>query len=263
MHLSKKPQLNSTMTQSNTPDPLSEWMSEFFQTLNADAVHYPAFTRIFQKSLATVNGESNVNALTDHDTWYDPEEPSPVTCRQAVMENTGGIFKAYLSALYAGHTAAFAEACEVDIWLGESEHAASQIAYQKLARSALSSPDDPAYHDAYQACIHQGFSEEHARRCAEFLFDYDLSFPRAKKAAGDYIAAEQKCLAQGYSALRARVYAEQILANEYIPEAVEQYAKFIDDRVANGKTELEARRLVDAFMEHCDRFGPNDESDGA
>lgn len=250
------------MTQPHIPDPLSDWMSDSFQRLAVAPIHYPAFTRTFQKMLSSVNGQRRVDALTDHNTLFDPDEPSWGTCRQVVVEDSVKIFEAYLATIAAGHTAAFAEACAEHIWIGESEDRVSQLAYQKLARSAFSSPDDPAYQDAYQACIHQGCSEEHARRCAEFLFDYDLSFPKAKRAAGEYIAAEQRCLAQGYSPLRARIYAEQILANVYIPAAIERYAKYIDDQVASGRTELEAQRAVEAYMEHCDRYGSNDESAG-
>jgi len=238
---------------------LEKWVRECFKRENATEDYYPAFRKLFVQEMDQVNEEFGVNVVVDNSSWIDPDDTELGTCRVAVEKHVRGSFQGYLAALEDGHSTAYAEVYGPLIGLGESEERASETAYLAICNCNQPSPDNPAYQDAFAACRKQTGSDDLARLCAEFLYDYDFSYQRACVAAKDHEAARKRMLDCGHSEFAATMYA-QALRNDISLQFAEVFARCANEQILAGRTESEAERFAGIYTDLFDDHGSFDEN---
>jgi hypothetical protein len=241
------------------PIALEMWVRECFKRENAAEDDYPSFRRLFIQEMDQVNEEFGVNVVVDPSSWIDPEDTESGTCRE-VERNALVSFQGYLAARKDGHSTAYAEVYGPLIGFRGSEERASESAYRAICKCYQPSSDDPAYQDAYDACIHQDKSKEFAERCATFLYDYDFIFTKAFKAAGKYEEAYHVMRDRGHSELRAKMYAEQ-MRNEPPTDFAELYAESVEEQIQQGRNQREAEEFAKIHAGILFDYGKTDEDE--
>ena len=243
----------------NTQATLEQWILQCFQNEEADQSHYPLFKEVFLRELNETSMAYEIATLTGIDRLLDADNPERGTCRESVEQNVHDLFQCYMSQILEGHGTAYAVAYLDASTQGCDSESTSGKAYLTMSKGSKPSPDDPAYVDAYNSCIWQGKTKEFAKRCAEYLFDNDLSFPRAIKATAAYESDFKLMRDRGHSDLRARMYAECML-NGPSTDFANYYAECVEEQIQQGRDSRKAEIFAKIHASILFDYGKPDEN---
>jgi len=175
-----------------------DWIQHCFKQHHYDSLHHPSFHKLFLKLIDLYNEEQNINILTQGEDPFEVDDPKGGSYREALEDHLHEVFQHFLAAREEGHGIPYSEAY-IDCKFNRScPNRASADAYRAIGSNFTPSPEDPAYQDCYSACIHQGKSPDFAKKCAELLFDSELSFPLALEKTKQFEDIPGIIIAQKY-----------------------------------------------------------------
>jgi len=231
----------------NTVD---EWIKHCFDDNKYDSQYFESYRRIFLKLLDQQNKELSIDTLTQGDELDDPDDPESWTHREGLEYILNEQFPHFLRVADEGHTLKYAEAYSFHAEQCSSPDIVSGDTYQDIGTSYEFSPDDPAYKDAYQTCLYQNKSEAFATKCAEFLFDFELSFPKAFEKTEQYEEALNTKSNEGRSPKFALNYAIELVKYETYPEAAKNYAECYEFQTEEFKRSAKEAESIAQSYKH-------------
>jgi hypothetical protein len=212
---------------------IETWILECFKKEEAELEHQPSFRRLFFREIEQINRDFRIDVFTDYATLVDSGDPDLGTCRESVEQGAHEAFQCYKSERNKGHGFAYCESYSYDFFNnGEDDDRASQDSYRAISNGYGDSHDNPAYIDAYEACLHQKRTEEFARRCAAFVVADDMSFSGAVKMVEDYEVDCQRLQGQGRSGS-----GSQLNSNGFLQQLTET-EESIDEFEASSKPDF-------------------------
>lgn len=240
---------------------MEDWIGEEFRKAGSTPEHCPVFAEIFQTVFNSILNDNKIDALDSPNQLLDEDEPEWGTVQQFIEEETPKFFRHYLTQLDAGHSREFARifALKVHELCDDTKQEleqASRAAFEAIRISWDCAMSNPAYAEAHAVCLHQGRSVRFADKCAEYLFDADLSLSRAQAKADTYEKTLEARLAKGYPLVRATGFAEYMVRSDLSgdPSHAEAFARVYEEQASAGKSHSEAYYYADVFLDYYSRF---------
>jgi hypothetical protein len=240
------------------------WIDALFAKTGKPVEHREAFEKLFWHKLKRIEAEFGDGRTFDLQAPLDEGDPESGTVYEFIEDFVGRDFEAYFVARDDRHR--FSDEFALDVAMqmgaacGDLEEAISE-AFARLMTSQVCDLTNPAYAEAFNACIRQGKSEDFAAHCAEnVVSDFKARWTPCYEGAVERDRLIQSQLKKGRSLEVAKVYALKVALGtneEYADVYAAQYARQLE----RGKTPAYAEEFARVYLEAFERSGSWDDED--